>query len=277
MKRLAVLVAAAMFLTTAGWGLAREAGRPHAARRTVPRVAAREMQRETTRETDRDAAKRRRQAALLPVLWPGRVAVLTGEAGADVDWAEADRLYVWMQALFAGAGLSGVMPVAISPPGNGHGAWNAANVPGQGGDSGIGDAFEAEGPEVFAPPQGGLSWPASGRVAAAFAPTASPPRQGMVLAVPENTPVMAAADGRVAFTGAFKGLGRVLILSHGGRRHTVYACLGALDAAEGETVTRGTVLGQAGYCGPIHRPGVYFELRFREKALNPAEWLAVRR
>ncbi|EFL52097.1 Peptidase M23 [Solidesulfovibrio fructosivorans JJ]] len=231
-----------------------------------------------------DAAREtvsRRQAALLAALWPGRVAVLSGEPGAVGDWAEADRLYVWMRALVRGAGLPGVdgVPVALPPELLAPPRTSATLPPARAANATLADApVKAEDvPDVFAPPAEGFSWPATGPVAAAFAPADNPPRQGLVLAVPEGTPVTAAAAGRVVFTGALMGLGRVLILSHGGRRHTVYACLGRLDAAEGDLLEGGAVLGQAGYCGPIRKPGVYFELRFREKALNPAEWFAVRR
>ncbi|EKO39220.1 MAG: membrane-bound metallopeptidase [Solidesulfovibrio magneticus str. Maddingley MBC34] len=136
---------------------------------------------------------------------------------------------------------------------------------------------EAAGPMVFTPPPGGLAWPSQGRVALPFSPSGRDARQGLVLAVPEGSPVTAAADGRVVFTGTLRGLGRVLILAHDDRCHTVYACLSETAVAVGEAVPRQRLLGRSGYCNQTRAPGVYFELRFREKALNPAEWLAVRR
>nr|HML56242.1 M23 family metallopeptidase [Solidesulfovibrio magneticus] len=123
----------------------------------------------------------------------------------------------------------------------------------------------------------GLAWPSQGRVALPFAPSGRDARQGLVLAVPEGSPVTAAADGRVVFTGTLRGLGRVLILAHDDRCHTVYACLSETAVPVGEAVPRQGLLGRSGYCNQTRAPGVYFELRFREKALNPAEWLAVRR
>lgn len=270
MRQWTLLVAVVIFLTTTGWAVARESARSPAARPSGARD-----------DAAREAASRR-QAALLAALWPGRVAVLTGEPGAGGDWAEADRLYVWMRTLFRDAGLPGASaapvplpPELLAPPKTSVASPSARDKSLAPVDA-LSESPE-DVPDVFTPPEGGLAWPATGRVAAAFAPAENPPRQGLVLAAPEGTPVKAAAAGRVVFIGALMGLGRVLILSHGGRRHTVYACLERLDAAEGDMLAQGTVLGQAGYCGPIRKPGVYFELRFREKALNPAEWLAVRR
>lgn len=134
-----------------------------------------------------------------------------------------------------------------------------------------------DGPAIFIPPPGGLSWPAVGKVLSPFPAAKGPYRQGIVLAVPTGSPVTAAADGRVVFTGTLRSLGHVVILTHNDRCHTVYACLGQSDVAVGEAVPRETLVGHSGYCNQARAPGVYFELRFREKALNPAEWLAVRR
>jgi septal ring factor EnvC (AmiA/AmiB activator) len=152
-------------------------------------------------------------------------------------------------------------------------ALDAAATP-QPGETG--EANEA-GPMVFAPPPGGLAWPSQGKVVLAFAPDGREARQGMVLAAPEGSPVVAAAEGRVVFSGTLRGLGRLLILAHDDRCHTVYACLGETIPAVGDAVPRQGLVGRSGYCNQTHAPGVYFELRFREKALNPAEWLAVRR
>lgn len=207
---------------------------------------------------------RQRAAALLTALW-------TAQFGrTDLDWAASDRRQVWaamalraLAADAAGVGRSrnedaGVQaPVAPEPPDPL-------------------DAGAAE-PTVFAAPAEGFFPPAPGRVTAAFAPQANPPRQGIVLAASRGETVAAAAEGLVVFVGALRGLGRVVIVSHGARRHTVYGCLEQAAVREGTMVARGDALGQAGYCGLVKAPGVYFELRFREKALNPAEWLAMRR
>lgn len=134
-----------------------------------------------------------------------------------------------------------------------------------------------DGPTVFTPPPGGLSWPAVGKVLTPFSAASRQGRQGIVLAVPEGSPVTAAAAGRVVFTGTLRGLGRVVILTHNDRCHTVYACLGESAVSVGEAVPREAAVGRSGLCNQTRAPGVYFELRFREKALNPAEWLAARR
>lgn len=232
-------------------------------------------------------AKRRQLAALLSALWERQAQQAAGAAGEERDWAEADRRQVWtrrlLEALDDGQGGGAVKPqkdaASHAPKDAAQGAMGrgrdaAATAPGQSPGSPGDDSLE---PLEFAAPANGLSWPAPGRLLATFSPAANPPRQGVVLAAPEGTPVAAAADGQVVFVGGLRGLGHIVILDHGARRHTVYGCLGRASVREGDLVARGESLGPAGYCGLVKAPGVYFELRFREKALNPAEWLAARR
>jgi septal ring factor EnvC (AmiA/AmiB activator) len=121
--------------------------------------------------------------------------------------------------------------------------------------------------------RGGLSRPARGRVVAGFDPGRSG-RRGVALATDQHAPVRAAARGQVVFTGVLRQLGRVVILRHGDRCHTVYACLSRVSVAWGAVVDANALLGAAGTCPQARGPGVYFELRFGEKALNPAEWFA---
>lgn len=192
--------------------------------------------------------------------------LLAGRKEADVAFAAAV------------AGRLRELDAASSQPSRGDEAalaeaLDAAAAP----DDAVAGEDGAAGPMVFTPPPGGLAWPSQGRVALPFSPSGRDARQGVVLAVPEGSPVTAAADGRVVFTGTLRGLGRVLILAHDDRCHTVYACLAETAVPVGEAVPRQGLVGRSGYCNQTRAPGVYFELRFREKALNPAEWLAVRR
>ncbi|WP_428559635.1 MAG: murein hydrolase activator EnvC family protein [Solidesulfovibrio sp. DCME] len=235
-------------------------------------------------------ADRSRLSTLLASLW---MRLAGGDGGTERDWAEGDRRRTWTRRLLEalagpGEGADAAARAGGNTPEPRRDAARSPREPGREVASrevrGLrpvpltvpeGEA-DLE-PKEFVAPTGGLAWPSPGRLAAGFAPSANPPRQGVVLAVAEGSPVVAAADGQVVFTGALRGLGRIVILDHGTRRHTVYGCLGQVGVGEGDLVARGEVLGRAGFCGPAKANGVYFELRFREKALNPAEWLAARR
>lgn len=209
-------------------------------------------------------------ADLLTALWPAYLDDLTGRKTGFSSWAEGDRRYVWLRALLA-AGRPGPDAARQRAAGKPADSTDAAlrrvlgALPaGTGGDGGA---------PCLSTAGGGLAWPARGRLAAAFE-SGRASRQGIALATAADAPVRAACGGQVVFTGRLRGRGRVLIIAHGLHYHTVYACLADVAVPDGAIVSRGTLLGRAGVCPPAGGPGVYFELRFRKKALNPAEWFA---
>lgn len=130
----------------------------------------------------------------------------------------------------------------------------------------------------IAPFRGTLPWPAAGRVVGRYGRTATSrfgtavPRNGIEIAAPEGTPVRAVHEGRVAFAGEFAGLGRLVILDHGGSTFSLYGYLQELDVQRGAAVERGGVVGLSGR-SPSGEGVVYFELRVDARPVNPLEWL----
>ncbi len=227
-----------------------------------------------------DRESRVGRAALLAALWPERVAALAAAQGLEpTDWAASDRLATWTAALIQAVGpggavregLAGALPEAASVPADPlDGRLGVLDGLLLGPDSGDA-APSANGGTCAVMYPGALSWPVQGRQVDGGVRKALP---GLVMATAVGEPVRAAGDGRVVFAGVLRGLGRVVIVSHGPACHTVYAFLARTDVAVGDPVTRKTLLGAAGACPPAGGAGVYFELRFREKALNPTEWFA---
>lgn len=222
-----------------------------------------------------------RLAAIVAALWPVRLHELAGQDAGLASWPEEDRRYVWLRALLAagraeaGAPDRAAVDKRLQTAGREMDAAFSGLVGSRSGSAEPGDrqAGESGEPPCFLATPGGLAWPAKGRLASAFESGRSA-RQGIALATAEGEPVRAAADGRVVFSGMLRGLGRTVIVAHGLHCHTVYACLAEATVAEGASVAREAELGRAGICPPAGGAGVYFELRFREKALNPAEWFA---
>ena len=226
------------------------------------------------------AEDRERRAALLAALWPERVAALAAARGLEsTDWAASDRRATWTAALFQAVGPGGAVREGLAsglpeaetgsagPVDARLGALDGLVLGPAGGEAGA--AADGDTCPVMHP--GALSWPARGRLVGGGTRKALP---GLVMATAAGEPVRAAGDGQVVFAGVLRGLGRVVIVSHGPACHTVYAFLARTDVAVGDPVTRETLLGPAGACPPAGGAGVYFELRFREKALNPTEWFA---
>lgn len=125
--------------------------------------------------------------------------------------------------------------------------------------------------------RGELPWPAEGRVSGAFGRQRHPRfdtytvRNGIEIAARAEAPVRAVHEGTVVFADAFRGYGRMVVIDHGDRHHTLYAQLGDLRVRTGDKVAAGTVIGLAGE--GAEGPVVYFEVRRDGRAQDPAGWL----
>ncbi len=139
------------------------------------------------------------------------------------------------------------------------------------------DARLAAPPEQAAPvATGSLSWPVDGKPVSTFDPAAEPPRRGIGFSTAQGAPVKSVGAGKVVFADVLRGMGKVIIVSHGDGHFTVYAYLSRIGVNMGKEVGASEPIGETGYYPPAGGPGLYFELRFHEKAINPGEWLAVR-
>jgi len=96
---------------------------------------------------------------------------------------------------------------------------------------------------------------------------------GVDLRAPPGAAVRAVAPGRVVHAGWFRGYGNLVIIDHGDGFHTLVARLGSMSTAVGEDVQAGTLLGTVGD-GNAAGDGVYFEVRDRQRPVDPALWLA---
>lgn len=117
---------------------------------------------------------------------------------------------------------------------------------------------------------GGFAWPVHGRIVARFGPGGSGEKfNGVKIAVPLGTPILAAADGVVAYTGSgVPTLGGLVILKHGDGWTTVYGHASQLLVQRGQAVKRGQTIAISGDSGFADRPEVHFEMR---KGRNPVD------
>jgi septal ring factor EnvC (AmiA/AmiB activator) len=121
--------------------------------------------------------------------------------------------------------------------------------------------------------RGRLPWPAKGRTVSVFNPSATPPRNGLGLALGQDAPVRAVFWGKVVHNDVLRGFGRVVILFHGDDYYSLYAFLAESDLRPGQEVEKDEVVGTAGFYPEAQGPGLYFELRFHQKPINPDAWL----
>lgn len=127
--------------------------------------------------------------------------------------------------------------------------------------------------------KGHLPWPLKGRIVASFA---SRPSKGQsALAGVQMAPkgkstsarkVKAMAAGQVRYADWFGGFGLMMIVDHGDGLMSVYAHNDALYHRLGDWVEAGEVLADAGSTGWVDEIRLYFEIRDKGKAVNPARW-----
>ncbi len=87
--------------------------------------------------------------------------------------------------------------------------------------------------------------------------------KGIDYAAPTGTPVRATANGIVAFSGAQRGYGNLVVLKHNGKFETAYGHLSrfAGGLTKGRRVNQGEVIGYVGSTGMATGPHLHYELR----------------
>ncbi len=128
--------------------------------------------------------------------------------------------------------------------------------------------------------RGALDWPVAGRVAATFDPGTdrSPStvvRNGIEIAAPEGTAVLAVHAGMVDYSDTFTGFGTLVIVDHGANCYSLYGYLGSTNVQRGDHVDAGTELGRVG-TAPAGPPALYLELRVDGRSVDPVQWLKPR-
>lgn len=115
-------------------------------------------------------------------------------------------------------------------------------------------------------------WPASGTVVERFS-AASSGRKGIAISGRANSPVIAAADGRVVYRGSgLTGYGNLLILKHNDRWLSAYAHNDAMLVKEGDAVKAGQKIATMGASGTF-RTQLHFEIRRDGKPVDPIQYL----
>ena len=118
-------------------------------------------------------------------------------------------------------------------------------------------------------------WPVRGRVITAYgAKTNGKANDGINLAVPEGTPVKAADDGVVAYSGnELKGYGNLVLIRHSNGYVTAYAHASELMVKRGDTIKRGQVIAKSGQSGEVASPQLHFEIRKGSSPVDPLQFL----
>jgi murein DD-endopeptidase MepM/ murein hydrolase activator NlpD len=118
-------------------------------------------------------------------------------------------------------------------------------------------------------------WPVRGKVITSYgAKTNGKSNDGINLAVPEGTPVKAAEDGVVAYSGnELKGYGNLVLVRHSNGYVTAYAHASELLVKRGDTIKRGQIIAKSGQSGEVASPQLHFEIRKGSAPVDPLQFL----
>ena len=113
-------------------------------------------------------------------------------------------------------------------------------------------------------------WPAKGKLLAGFA---EPRSKGIDIDGRAGDPVVAAAAGRVTYTGTgIPGLGKLVVIKHDNGFITVYAHNRDIVVKEQQAVARGQKIAELG-ASDADRPKLHFQIRKGSAAVDPLRYL----
>jgi murein DD-endopeptidase MepM/ murein hydrolase activator NlpD len=122
-------------------------------------------------------------------------------------------------------------------------------------------------------------WPVKGMVTAGYGYRSSPftgrreMHEGLDVAAPPGTAIVATAEGVVSFTGPLSAFGNVVFINHGHGFTTFYAHNSSNRVKEGQLVKRGEVIAYVGATGRATGPHVHYEVQVNGVTVNPMKYI----
>ena len=128
------------------------------------------------------------------------------------------------------------------------------------------------------PSRGGFIWPVNGPLLSKFGSLGKGlQNDGINILAQRGSPVRAIQNGVVAYSGnELRGFGNLLLIKHSGGWISAYAHNEKLLVKTGQRVKRGQVISRVGSTGSVNKPQLHFELRRKNRAVDPERYLGRR-
>lgn len=124
------------------------------------------------------------------------------------------------------------------------------------------------------PEPGRFQWPVRGELLRRFGDPKPFPCKGVEIAAPLGSPILAAAAGRVIYSGdGIRSFGNMVILKHDNDYFTVYAFNQRNLIESGSFVSKGERIALSGAPPEKARPRLYFEIRRHKEPVDPTFYL----
>jgi murein DD-endopeptidase MepM/ murein hydrolase activator NlpD len=123
------------------------------------------------------------------------------------------------------------------------------------------------------PSAAGFIWPVHGVLTSPFGWRWGRMHEGIDLAVPTGTPVVAAASGIVIVAGWMGGYGNLVVIDHGNGIATAYGHNTSVAVGYGQAVAQGQLISYSGSTGHSTGPHVHFEVRVNGSPVDPLGYL----
>lgn len=122
---------------------------------------------------------------------------------------------------------------------------------------------------------GKFMWPIDGKIISGYGPKPGGlHNDGINIKAPKGTPVRAAENGVVVYSGSkLEGYGNLVLVRHQDKWMTAYAHLDKTLIKKGDVVKRGQAIGTVGSSGQVDTPQLHFEVRKGTSAVNPQSYL----
>ena len=141
-------------------------------------------------------------------------------------------------------------------------------------------------PAAFVPlyeRRGKLPWPLEGKVVTNFGFERHPDFLTVVMnkgveisPAKDKSLILSVHTGKVVYADYFQGYGNLIIVDHGMTYYSLYGHCAEFLVAVGTMVRAGQPLAMVGDTDSLKGECLYFELRYKTKALDPLQWLKLR-
>lgn len=113
-------------------------------------------------------------------------------------------------------------------------------------------------------------WPVKGKIIKKFGKKGNKRSLGIGIKSKERSPVVASESGKVIFISEnFRSYGKVIIIEHNKDYTTVYAHNRVNLVKKNQVVEKGKKIAEVGRTGWAGSPYLHFEIRYKEKPMNP--------